>query len=174
MRSASAKSPRRPIKSGGCFRRVDSLESRSTSSTGETYDWELRLQYARATPCVPLSRYIDCGNSTGIGPNADSYQVNLEFVVEVQPVDAGSSVRTTLQAMAKPVTFAQDYSACSSKTALESRFADILFGANQALSYSAEPSSDLPAPSAASRPAPSPLAASPLRERIGLSSRPGH
>ena len=39
---------------------------------------------------VPLSRYIDCGNSTGIGPNADSYQVNLEFVVEVQPADAGA------------------------------------------------------------------------------------
>jgi hypothetical protein len=75
---------------------------------------------------VPLSRYIDCGNSTGIGPNADTYQVNLEFLVEVQPVDAGSSVRTTLQAMAKPVTFAQDYSACSSKGALESRVADML------------------------------------------------
>lgn len=75
---------------------------------------------------VPLSRYIDCGNSNGIGPNADSYQVNLQFVVEVQPVDAGSLVRTTLQAMAKPVTFAQDYSACSSKSALESRVIDIL------------------------------------------------
>jgi hypothetical protein len=75
---------------------------------------------------VPLSRYIDCGNSNGIGPNADSYQVNLEFVVEVQPVDAGSSVRTTLQAMGKPVTFAQDYSACSSKGALESRVGDML------------------------------------------------
>jgi hypothetical protein len=76
---------------------------------------------------VPLSRYIDCGSSTGIGPNADSYQVNLQFVVEVEPGDAGiSSVRTTLQAMAKPVNFAQDYSACSSKGAVESRLVDIL------------------------------------------------
>jgi hypothetical protein len=80
----------------------------------------------RQLKSVPLSRYIDCGNSSGIGPNADSYQVNLQFVVEVLPSDAGSSVRTTLQAIAKPVNFSQDYSACSSKTVLESRVVEIL------------------------------------------------
>jgi hypothetical protein len=75
---------------------------------------------------VPLSRYIDCGGSTGIGPNADSYQVNLLFLVGVRPADGGSSVSTTLQAMAKPVNFAQDYSACSSKGTLETRLVELL------------------------------------------------
>jgi hypothetical protein len=75
---------------------------------------------------VPLSRYIDCGNSSGIGPNADSYQVNLQFIVDVQPADAGTSIRMTLQAMGKPINFAQDYSACSSRGALESRLIEIV------------------------------------------------
>jgi hypothetical protein len=74
---------------------------------------------------VPLSRYVDCGNGAS-GPNADSFQINLQFIVEVQPADAGSSVRTTLQAMGKPLNYAQDYSACSSRGGLESRVADIL------------------------------------------------
>jgi hypothetical protein len=75
---------------------------------------------------VPLSRYIDCGNSTQIGPNADSYDVNLVFLAEVRPAQGGSTVRVTLQAVAKPVNFAQDYSQCSTKGMLESRFFDIL------------------------------------------------
>jgi hypothetical protein len=75
---------------------------------------------------VPLSRYIDCGNSTQIGPNADSYDVNLVFLAEVRPAQGGSTVRVTLQAVAKPVNFAQDYSQCSTKGVLESRFFDIL------------------------------------------------
>lgn len=80
----------------------------------------------KALRSVSLSRYIDCGNSTGIGPNADTYQVNLEFLVDVQPVDAGTSIRMTLQAMGKPINFAQDYSACSSKGALETRLVEIV------------------------------------------------
>ena len=75
---------------------------------------------------VSLSRYIDCGGATQMGPNADSYSINLQFMVEVHPADAGSTVITTLQAMGKPLNFAQDYSTCSSKGNLESRVVEMV------------------------------------------------
>ena len=76
---------------------------------------------------VPLSRYIDCGNSTQIGPNADSYDVNLVLLADVRSAGAAaSSLTLTFEAVARPATFAQDYSQCSSKATLETRFLDIL------------------------------------------------
>jgi hypothetical protein len=76
---------------------------------------------------VPLSRYIDCGSSTQIGPNADNYDVVLTMLVHVQPGEAGSStVTTNFDAVARPVNFAQDYSQCSSKGLLERRVFEIL------------------------------------------------
>jgi hypothetical protein len=76
---------------------------------------------------TPLSRLIDCGNSTQVGPNADSYDVNLTLLAEVRPGEAGSSnVNLAFQAMARPATFAQEYSQCGSKAVLETRFVDIL------------------------------------------------
>ena len=79
---------------------------------------------------VPLSRYVDCGNSTQIGPNADSYDVVLTMVVEVHPAEAGaSSVRHTFSAVARPANFSQDYSQCSSKSTLEPRFMALLTSA---------------------------------------------
>jgi len=76
---------------------------------------------------VPLSRYIDCGNSTQIGPNADAYDVNITMFAELHPGEAGATVlSTTMDAVARPATFAQEYSHCASKGVLETRFADIL------------------------------------------------
>ena len=75
---------------------------------------------------VSLSRYIDCGGATQMGPNADSYSINMQFMVEVHPSDAGSTIVTTLQAMGKPLNFAQDYSACSSKGNLEDRLVQLV------------------------------------------------
>ena len=76
---------------------------------------------------APLSRYIDCGNSTAIGPNADTYEVNIVFLAAVRPAEGNSSsVSLTFEAVGKPVNFAQEYSQCSSKAVLESRFYDIL------------------------------------------------
>lgn len=76
---------------------------------------------------VPLSRYIDCGSSTAIGPNADTYEVNIAFLAAVQPAEGtSSSVSLTFEAAGKPVNFAQDYSQCASKAVLESRFYDVL------------------------------------------------
>jgi hypothetical protein len=72
---------------------------------------------------VPLSRYLDCGTSTQIGPNADSYEVNITLRAEVKPAEAGAATLvTTFEAIARPANFAQAYSQCASKGALESRF----------------------------------------------------
>ena len=78
---------------------------------------------------VPLSRYLDCGTSTQIGPNADSYEVNVTLRAEVRPAEAGAATLvTTFEAVARPANFAQAYSQCASKGALESRFVDLVKG----------------------------------------------
>jgi len=79
---------------------------------------------------VPLSRYIDCGNSTQIGPNADSYDVVVTMLAEVHAAESGaSSLRHTFSALARPANFSQDYSQCSSKGTLELRFMALLTSA---------------------------------------------
>lgn len=72
---------------------------------------------------VPLSRYVDCGQ-TQIGPNADSYEVFMTLLVQVRPVPnnaASSSLVTTFEAAARPLTFSQGYSRCSTRATLEAR-----------------------------------------------------
>lgn len=76
---------------------------------------------------VPLSRYIDCGNSTQIGPSADTYDVVMSIGAVAKSDDArNSDVALVFEAVGRPATFAQDYSRCSSTGALEKRFSDIL------------------------------------------------
>lgn len=76
---------------------------------------------------VPLSRFIDCGNSTQVGPNADSYEVNITLLADVRPGDAGAAnVTLAFQPFARPTNFSQQFSQCASKGVLESRFIDIL------------------------------------------------
>jgi len=74
---------------------------------------------------VPLSRYIDCGNSTQIGPNADSYDIMMSLVAQVRPAEGGASTLViSLEAAGKPATFSQDYSRCPTKGALETRLTE--------------------------------------------------
>ena len=73
-----------------------------------------------------LSKYIECG-TTQIGPNADSYDVVLTVVTQLQPGDAGATkVVTTFESSARPIAFSQEYSKCSSKGVLEARLMDVL------------------------------------------------
>lgn len=72
---------------------------------------------------VPLSRYVDCGQ-TQIGQNADSYEVIITLVVQVRPganSATSSSLVTTFEAVARPLTFSQGYSRCTTKATLEPR-----------------------------------------------------
>jgi hypothetical protein len=73
-----------------------------------------------------LSRYLDCG-ATQIGANADSYDVHFAItsrVVEGAP--GAASISTTVEAAAKPITFAQDYSRCITRGTLETRLVDLV------------------------------------------------
>lgn len=75
---------------------------------------------------APLSRYLDCGN-TQIGPNADSYDVMLSVMSTVTPDGtAGAKLTTFVDAQAKPVTYSQAYSRCSSKGGIELRISDLV------------------------------------------------
>ena len=74
---------------------------------------------------VPLSRYIDCGASQ-MGPSADDYDARLTVLTEVRPGEGGATVSTSVQAVARPMNYAQEFSACSSKGSLEQRLIDIL------------------------------------------------
>ncbi|MEA3244625.1 MAG: hypothetical protein U9Q74_00570 [Gemmatimonadota bacterium] len=74
---------------------------------------------------VSLSRYFDCG-TTQIGPNADSYDVFLTVMVQVQAAGTGSKLVTNVEASARPITFSQAYSRCSSRGSLEARLLDAI------------------------------------------------
>jgi hypothetical protein len=73
---------------------------------------------------TPLSRYIDCGQAQSF-PSADTYDVHLSVLTQLQPTEAGTTTVVTLvQAAARPMTYGGDYARCSSKGSLEARIAD--------------------------------------------------
>ena len=74
---------------------------------------------------TPLSRYIDCG-TTQIGENADSYEVFITVVAQLEEDERTglTAMHTTFEAMARPIAFSREYSRCSSKGVLEKRLAD--------------------------------------------------
>jgi hypothetical protein len=74
---------------------------------------------------VRLSKYIECG-TTQIGPNADSYEVYITIVTDVQPGESGGAkISTVFEASARPLNFAQEYSRCSSKGVLEPKIVEV-------------------------------------------------
>jgi hypothetical protein len=76
---------------------------------------------------TPLSRYIDCGMSTQIGPNADNYDIVMSLTASVRADGtAASNVGVTLDAVGRPATFSQEYSHCATKGVLETKFGEIL------------------------------------------------
>jgi hypothetical protein len=75
---------------------------------------------------VALSKYIDCG-SAQLSPSADSYDVFLSVVTTLRPnAWGGTELATTIEAAARPMTFAQEYSRCRSTGVLEKRLADLV------------------------------------------------
>lgn len=75
---------------------------------------------------VPLTRYLDCGDSQG-APSAETYEIHLSIFTQVQPGRSGTAtVATTVQASGRPVAFSGEYVRCASKGVLESRLVDRL------------------------------------------------
>ncbi len=67
-----------------------------------------------------LSKFIDCGK-TQIDQNADSYDVYIVLLVQVRPSGTGTAITTSFEASARPLSFSQDYSRCTTNGALEAR-----------------------------------------------------
>lgn len=77
------------------------------------------MQIRRRLGNVRLSKYIDCGTAQQ-GLSADSYDVNLSVITQLQPEPTGATkVITTVAAMAKPVMLSGEYSRCSSTGEIE-------------------------------------------------------
>ena len=74
---------------------------------------------------VPLTRYLDCGQAQGF-KSAETYEISLSVLTQLQPAGTGqTTAATVVQASAKPVNFAGEYSACESTGELEKRVADV-------------------------------------------------
>ncbi len=85
-----------------------------------------RLKIRQRLGKTSLSRYFDCGE-TQIGPNADSYDVFLTLLLQLQPSATNTtSLSTVIDATAKPVAFSQNPSACSTKGAIEQRMTALI------------------------------------------------
>lgn len=84
------------------------------------------LKIRQRLGAVALSKYIDCGQAQ-IGPSADSYDVYLSVTTTVTASSgAETQIATIVDAAAKPLTYAQDYSRCSSKGTIENAIAAIV------------------------------------------------
>lgn len=83
------------------------------------------LKLRRRLGKAPVSRYLDCG-TTQAGPNADSYEVLLSVMVETQPADGQTQIRTSVQGLARPVLFAGDYIRCQTTDELERYIAKLI------------------------------------------------
>jgi hypothetical protein len=84
------------------------------------------LQIRRQLGGVRLSKYIDCG-SPQARPSADFYDVNLSIVTQLAPVDsANTKVITTVDAMARPVSFSGEYVRCPTTGEIEAKISEML------------------------------------------------
>jgi hypothetical protein len=93
------------------------IEGRSIGTTS--------LKLRRKLGNVPLSRYLECGDTQG-SPSADSYDVLLTVITRLVPSGDTTAVITKVDALARPTFVAGEYVNCGSTRLLEKRFFDIL------------------------------------------------
>lgn len=80
------------------------------------------LKVRRVLGGVPLSRYLNCGAGTGVGPNADYYNVEMSVMTYLSAnTAAATDVRTRVDATATPVSVASNPVVCTSTGVLEQR-----------------------------------------------------
>jgi hypothetical protein len=84
------------------------------------------LHLRRRLGDVPLSKYINCGNTQG-GQSADGYEIQLTIQTVLQAADGGTTrVLSTVSAEGRPITIAGEYTHCASTGNLERRVAEIV------------------------------------------------
>jgi hypothetical protein len=85
------------------------------------------MKLRRSLAGTPLSRYLDCGSGTGIGPNADYYNVELSIMTQLTAkASGGTDIRSVVDATAKPVSLGSNPVVCTSTSLLESRVAKMV------------------------------------------------
>lgn len=85
------------------------------------------LKIRRVLGGVPLSRYLNCGAGTGVGPNADYYNIEMSVMTALSAnTSAATDVRTRVDATARPVSLASNPVVCVSTGALEQRIVKML------------------------------------------------
>ena len=84
------------------------------------------LRVRRRLGDVPMSKYINCGNTQG-GNSADSYEIILSVSTRAQPGESGTtSLVTSVEAQGRPITLAGEYTRCTSTGGLEMRIAQLV------------------------------------------------
>lgn len=85
------------------------------------------LRVRRAIGGTPISRYLDCGGGTGVGPNADYWNVEMSVMTRLIPSgDDNTNVQTLVEATARPISLGSNPVVCSSTSQLESRIAKMV------------------------------------------------
>lgn len=75
---------------------------------------------------TPLSRYLECGNAQG-APGADTYEVQLAVRTTLRANEAGgTTVLSTVNADARPITISGDYARCRTTGKLEARVLELM------------------------------------------------
>jgi hypothetical protein len=85
------------------------------------------LRVRRRLGGVAMSKYLNCGDTQG-SPSADSYEVQLSVISVARAAEATgvTSILTTVEASARPITLAAEYTHCTSKGVLESRIVELV------------------------------------------------
>jgi hypothetical protein len=76
---------------------------------------------------VPLTRYLDCGNTQG-GPSAETYEILLAIRTQLIPADGAITATTMVDASGRPVAISGNYVKCGSNGKLEARIGELLGG----------------------------------------------
>jgi hypothetical protein len=85
------------------------------------------LKLRRSIGGTPLSRYLDCGAGTGVGPNADYWNVEMSVMTRLIPDgETHTKVQSIVEATARPVSLGSNPVVCSSTAALETRIAKLV------------------------------------------------
>jgi hypothetical protein len=85
------------------------------------------VKVRRSLGKVPLSRYLDCGQTAGNSPNADMYDVFLTVVTQLrEDQKKGVAISTSVQGLARSPNLTNNTSTCASTGTLEQRIATLL------------------------------------------------
>jgi hypothetical protein len=99
----------------------------TTSSPGQGILGTESFKIRRKLKDVPLTRYIDCGNTQG-GPSAETYEILLTVMTQLQPTADGTRATTILQASGRPISLGGSYMTCGSTGRLEERIGELIGG----------------------------------------------